>query len=188
MSIFAVHPCLCAASKRSVQMLAIPAAAAVLAFVATYTPQAQSSLDVLSSVFLFLPLVAISIVIGSRHLSRLMACLARWDSSANSKSPGSTPPGTPKAAAGRQWLIAEMGLLLLLIGVIPAAGLTRIVYRFEDLRQAEHWLRAAEQQSYSRYERARQRVVSANYSPSTRVIFAPPRSRADGRRRDRRPI
>jgi hypothetical protein len=70
-----------------------------------------------------------------------------------------------------KWLAAELVMLMLLVGAAPAAGFTRVVYRFEKIQQTEQRLRAAEQRWASRRTRVRDRALGANYSDKSRTLL-----------------
>jgi hypothetical protein len=146
-------------AQNSVGMLLVLTVLAALVFLFTYTATAQFALDALFGFFVVLPVLALVIALGARlhgiRSLRQIACRALRIAGIG-----------PRTVA-----IMEPGLLLFLIGVVPAAGFSRVVYRVETLQQTELWLQEAAQRWSSRQDHLRERISGSIYTAATKDLL-----------------
>lgn len=132
------------ASANGVYLLAVLAVVSILLILWSYFPTANRWLNVLYVWFLAVPLLALLVWFLTRR-----GWLGR------------------QPALERPWRLAEVILLLLVMGVVPVIGFARIACRVEDSRQTERWLELARAHWEARHQRVLNRVRSSGYSPTT---------------------
>jgi hypothetical protein len=138
--------------------LGVPAA---LLLGATTRPSAPAWCDLLCAFFVALPLLAVGISIH-----------ARWH--------GPMPERRRSTVAA----VAELVALIVLVGVIPAAGFAQIVRLVQEMQSTERWLELAYQQTVAQAERSRSRVVGRDYADATRAQLTVRRTFAGGAQED----
>jgi len=136
----------CVPDPKRLRWFALLAAPALLAVHATSWPSAPAWSDGLCTFFVVVPLVAVGISIH-----------ARWHGPMSPRRRRSTVAG-----------VAELVVLILLGGVIPAAGFAQIVRLVQEVQSTEGWLELASQRTVAQAERSRSRVVGVDYAAATR--------------------
>jgi hypothetical protein len=156
MAAFAVHSAEAkAAREASIRSLQVLTVLGIAAFFTTYLPGAQHWLNVLYLCFVFLPLLAIGAVVCAPRFPR--------NRKIQDKKQESIPVGSDRR------LFAQLALLVLLVGGIPAAGFARIVSRFERMQETEAWLQTVQQNWTERQARVRDRVNGPGYADNTKA-------------------
>jgi len=143
------------ARDRSIAGLTKLAVAGGLVFLMTFTPLARHW-NLFYVFFLVLPILAIRSAVRARRTEK-ESTAARQENSSES--------------FAERKLAMELLLLLLVISVIPAAGFTRIVHRFETFEDTQLWLLRVQQQWFNRAARTHERVTGPGYSPDTSELL-----------------
>ena len=139
------------------RLLALPVLAlvAVAAIILAGRPWAHARVDALYLFFLVLPFAAVCVSIFAR-------------SSLGRRAKDADRP--PRSIRG--WLArCELAMLVLLVGMAPAAGFARLVQRVQDSRATERWLEAAHQRTVAHADRARLRAISPGYLRTTAAVL-----------------
>ena len=148
----------------SILQLTVLAIAALAAVASTYTVR-SASLTWIGAFLLLTPFLAIAIVVSNRWLAN-----------------GKTRPDA-EGHFGRD--AAEIFLVALLVGAIPAAGIARVVYRADSIQSIVQSLRDSEAQANAREARVRAGVQqTSRYSERTKTLLRGPRGFAAKRTMD----
>jgi hypothetical protein len=138
----------------------------VVAISLTYGVTAGRRLDTVYATFVAIPVAALFVVLLAR----------RWREQGVVRSGGKRveqPNGQSDAPVGRwDWRKlashAELGILALLIGALPAIAFARIVHVAQETRGTEELLEAAQRQWTARQARMQERINGPNYTQALR--------------------
>jgi hypothetical protein len=114
--------------------------------IVTGRPAAHQAMDLLYIGFLSVPLFTLGVCVWARG-----------------------PKASPDWQQTSWWTLCELGLVVLLVGAVPAAGVARVVHRVHDARATERWLTQAHQRLVLHATDARARAMSVAYPEARRT-------------------